>query len=237
MATDVFINIKDLPEITDIKTGDYLIVETSTGTNIINFSNLIIPTANTVVSTTVDQNTTGLSQLSSDTTSQFATVNTTLTNLDSKISTVSGTIDGLAVLKTNISKTQIIIPAGNRQNTGTLNSGVTWSVSDLIISPANEYAAKFPAFPVSVTADGTVTIKGTFQRQDIITYASAPLTISTTVASTCALSTQRTGDFVQSLTVTPNDVNTYTSNLAISTYDVAAEQDAAYNVYAINFSS
>jgi hypothetical protein len=237
MATDVLINIKDLPEITDVKSGDYFIIETSTGTNIVNFKNLIIPTANTVISTTVDQNTTGLTNLSSSITSQFATVNTSVTDVNSKVAAVSGRLDNLDVLKTNIAKTQIIITSGNRQNSGSLSKSGTWTVGDIIISPANAYAAKFPAYPISVTPDGLVTIKGTFVGQDIVTYASTPLGINSTLVGTSALSTQRVGEFTQSLSVNTSDINVYTSNLTISTFDIVAEQDAIYNVYAINFSS
>jgi hypothetical protein len=237
MATDVFINIKDLPEITDVKSGDYFIIETSTGTNIVNFKNLIIPTANTVISTTVDQNTTGLTNLSSSMTSQFATVNASVTDVNSKVSAVSGRLDNLDVLKANIAKTQIVITSGNRQNSGSLSKAGTWTVSDIMISPANAYAAKFPAYPVSVTADGLITIRGTFMGQDIVTYVPTPLGINSTITSTSALSTQRTGDFVQSLSVNTDNINTFISNLTLSTFDIVAEQDAIYNVYAINFSS
>ena len=170
-------------------------------------------------------------------TSQFATVNASVTDVNSKVSAVSGRLDNLDVLKANIAKTQIVITSGNRQNSGSLSKAGTWTVSDIMISPANAYAAKFPAYPVSVTADGLITIRGTFMGQDIVTYVPTPLGINSTITSTSALSTQRTGDFVQSLSVNTDNINTFISNLTLSTFDIVAEQDAIYNVYAINFSS
>jgi hypothetical protein len=56
MATEVYINIKDLPELSEINNGDYILVETAEGTHTINFENFILPTENTLLTTTVEQN-------------------------------------------------------------------------------------------------------------------------------------------------------------------------------------
>jgi hypothetical protein len=65
MANEVFINIKDLPELTEINNGDYIVVETSTGTHILDFINLIIPPANSVLTNIVSDNTTAVINISS----------------------------------------------------------------------------------------------------------------------------------------------------------------------------
>ena len=74
MASEVFINIKNLPETDQINDGDFLIVETPAGTNIINFENFIITSANTTFSNLLSTNnlsnttniTTSINSLSTD---------------------------------------------------------------------------------------------------------------------------------------------------------------------------
>lgn len=196
MATDVYINIKDLPELTEINNGDYIIVETSTGTHIINFENFLLPTANTVISTTVNQNassfTTSTSNLSTNindlitTTSLLSSsqtsANTTISSLSTSVTEISSKLDatsmnltGLSasyelfresaskIASTYISKTQITIPAGSNQASDilTLKLGYSYSIADIIITPANKYATKYIGYPVSLNSNtGLVTIAG-----------------------------------------------------------------------------
>lgn len=79
MATEVYINIKDLPELSEINNGDYILVETAEGTHTINFENFILPTENTLLTTTVEQNA------------------ITLREATSAISILSTKVDGLSV--------------------------------------------------------------------------------------------------------------------------------------------
>jgi hypothetical protein len=79
MATEVYINIKDLPELSEINNGDYILVETAEGTHTINFENFILPTENTLLTTTVEQNA------------------ITLRETTSAISVLATKVDGLSV--------------------------------------------------------------------------------------------------------------------------------------------
>ena len=165
MATEVFINIKDLPELTQPNNGDYIIIETSTGTHLLDFKNLVLPTANTVITTTVDQNTTAiltnttninsissyLISLSSNISpsisqnTQTITQNTTsIDALQTTVNTLSTKVDGLVY----IGKTQVTIPTGNFQASNSLTPAPTTSieVKDIIITPANAYASIYPAY-------------------------------------------------------------------------------------------
>lgn len=211
MATEVFINIRDLPELTEIKNGDYIIVETSTGTSIVNFQNFIIPTSNTVLTTTVTQNTDSLISLSAIVTQNTTNINkisstdilAVSANLTESIVGISNTVESLntsikglqttynTISSAYIGTVQITIPRGGRYETGTispLNNTIT--LKDIIVTPANNYAARFPAFVSNVT-DGAIKLSGTF-----IKY-------------------------------------TTSATFEISAVDINAEADAVYNVMAI----
>jgi hypothetical protein len=43
---NIYVNIKELPQLDEVQPGDLLIVETDTGTNVIDFSNFILPPEN-----------------------------------------------------------------------------------------------------------------------------------------------------------------------------------------------
>ena len=109
MANEIFINIKDLPELTEPANGEYLLLETSTGTHIIDFANFIIPTANTVITTTVEQNITAILNLSADytaaDTSLSANIDTTNTKIDTLSTStleLSSTVQNLMNINTNV---------------------------------------------------------------------------------------------------------------------------------------
>ena len=90
---NAYLNIKELPEITDIISGDFLIVETPTATSILDYDNFIITLDNTTFGDTIVSNTTNIAAVSSS----VASLNTTLTsqisslssNLTSQISSLS----------------------------------------------------------------------------------------------------------------------------------------------------
>ena len=146
MATEIFINIKDLPEITEPKNGDFILVETSTGTHIIDFKNFIMPTVNTVITTTVEQNTTAILT----NTTNIATVSSSVTNLSSSMGT-----------PLYLGKAQITIAVGNNQASGTVSPAPTNTLvsGDITITPANAYACKYPVYVSNVDNSGVVTIK------------------------------------------------------------------------------
>ena len=142
MASEVYINIKDLPELTEVNNGDYIIVETSTGTHIINFENFLIPTNNTVISTTVTQNSSSFS---------------------SSISQLSSAINSLNSSFVKVGKGTVTIPPNNTRGTATVNiPNKTYTKDNVIIVPANKYAAKNNAYVVSVDNSSLITIEGSF---------------------------------------------------------------------------
>jgi hypothetical protein len=188
MATEVFINIKDLPELTEVKNGDYIIVETSTGTSIINFENFIIPTSNSIITTTVNQNTDGLIVLSATTTKNSTNIDTVSSNVEklmtdvdylssrdnnSTVLSLSTKIDtnttNISILndslnnmsQTYVGKVKITIPTGGSYETGTispLNSSI--AAEDIVITPANGYATSHMAYVHSVT-NGAIKLSAT----------------------------------------------------------------------------
>lgn len=171
MANEIFINIKDLPELTEPANGEYLLLETSTGTHIIDFANFIIPTANTVITTTVEQNTTAILNLSTGYTigdaALSSSIDTTNTNIDTlstfiqELSSTVGTFQNVYV-----GKTQITIPFGGSQGSNILsplNTSITLLASDFIVTPANGYASKQSAYITEID-NGVVTIKGGFYK-------------------------------------------------------------------------
>ena len=171
MANEIFINIKDLPELTEPANGEYLLLETSTGTHIIDFANFVIPTANTVITTTVEQNTTQILSLSVGYTAGDAALSASIENTNTKLETLSAsTLELSATVGTlqnvYIGKTQITIPYGGSQGSNILSplsTSITLAASDFVITPANEYATKQSAY-ITTIDNGVVTIKGGFYK-------------------------------------------------------------------------
>ena len=111
---NAYMNIKELPEITDIISGDFLIVETPTATSILDYDNFIITLDNTTFGDTIVSNTTNIAAVSSS----VASLNTTLT---SQISSLSST------LTSQISSLSA--------STARSNTFVTFSVSNYTSNP------------------------------------------------------------------------------------------------------
>lgn len=172
MATEVFLNIKDLPESTQPNNGDYFLIETATGTQLLNFQNLTIPSANTVITTTVEQNSTAiytntttigiLSTAISDlklTTSQTSAASLQNTTDIATINTSVNTISSLVTNLVYIGKAQITIPTGNLQASFNLSPTPTkiLTTEDIQVTPANAYASTKPVYVDSVI-NSSVTI-------------------------------------------------------------------------------
>ena len=89
--TGSYVNIKELPEINDVVSGDFLIVETPSGTNILDFNNFIISLENTTFSDNILSNTADIITLSS----QYTTLNTDLqTQIDSNTANINYLLTG-----------------------------------------------------------------------------------------------------------------------------------------------
>lgn len=184
MATDVFVNIKDLPEITEISNGEYVIVETPTGTHIIDFKNFVLPPDNTVITTAVSANANAITNLSTkiDTVStyaessvyalssalvtSYASISTYLVSLSGQVKLLSPLYIGNCTVTINGGGTQatnqgsgVILPQTSRPNIST---------SDIMVFPVNEYASKNPVFVSSYnTSTGQVTLQGSFLKKTI----------------------------------------------------------------------
>lgn len=237
MATDVFINIKDLPEISETRNGDYLIIETATGTNLIDFKNFIIPTENTVITTSVTQNTDAILGLSSIMDNNQASLSSLIQVNTNDISVLCSSVVNNVNYNLNIARTQITIPVNNREASNVLSKISNWTLKDIIISPANEYAAKYPAYPVSVDASGVVTIRGTFSVGRIVSFGSASLGMTSTTDPLSSLKDLTVKQFTESLYVNNLNLATMIDGLRLSSEFIGAEEPAVYNVYAVNYSS
>jgi hypothetical protein len=86
---DIYVNIKELPLINQVQAGDFFIVETTAGTNIVDFSNIIIPPENTTFYGDIEQLQTDVDALSTLYVLQNALIATVSGILDTKIDTVS----------------------------------------------------------------------------------------------------------------------------------------------------
>ena len=60
------VSINQLPVVNQVVDGDFLIVQTPNATNRLNFSDFVVGLANTSFSTTIAQNTTNITALSSE---------------------------------------------------------------------------------------------------------------------------------------------------------------------------
>ena len=88
MAQDIFINIADLPQASEITAGDYFIVENAAGTQIINFADIIIPVENTLITPQVIANTTTIQTLSIANEKSFETITTNVEKLSTNINKI-----------------------------------------------------------------------------------------------------------------------------------------------------
>lgn len=114
---DIYINIKELPLVNQVQAGDFFIVETTQGTNIVDFSNIIIPPENTTFYNEIEQLQTDVNALS------------TLYSLQNAfIITVSGILDNkINVNDTNINTRVENLSVGYYEDFRFVQGGGTWS--------------------------------------------------------------------------------------------------------------
>lgn len=94
---NTYLNIKELPEISDVISGDFLIVETPNATSILDFANFVITLDNTTFSDIIITNTTNTLLLSSQVVSLSSEVSTYVDTLSSQIISLSSVMDTYAV--------------------------------------------------------------------------------------------------------------------------------------------
>lgn len=231
MAKEVFVNIKDLPEITDVIPGHYILIETPTGTQIIDFGNFILPPSNTTITTSVSQNANQITLLNTNyniLSSALNTNTTILSNaitsnynvLSSEISTLSSKVDILNPIYVGYCK--ITIPASNNSGNNIIlptPTSITLTVDDFMIFPANSYAANNPAYAFSYeTSTKIITIKSNFKTKSLSFNADNPYSISST-STISELSAISVGNVLGTLQYTETNGT--------------ASEDAIYNVFVI----
>ena len=217
MATEVYINIKDLPELTQVNNGDYILIETSTGTHILNFENLLLPTQNTVITTTVNQNasafTTAVTDLSTAANTLFNNTDTVSANLQTLSASYEANKNSLSALaNTYIASGLVRIKTGDSTGTIVINAGSQYNSNNILISPANKYAALYPAYIDNINSTtNLITLRGTFNTKSIV----------------------YTNTNSSALSVNNGDLNSILNTLTLSTTYITAEEDALYNVFVI----
>jgi hypothetical protein len=217
MATEVYINIKDLPELTQVNNGDYILIETSTGTHILNFENLLLPTQNTVITTTVNQNasafTTAVTDLSTAANTLFNNTDTVSANLQTLSASYETNKNSLSALaNTYIASGLVRIKTGDSTGTIVINAGSQYNSNNILISPANKYAALYPAYIDNINSTtNLITLRGTFNTKSIV----------------------YTNTNSSALSVNNGDLNSILNTLTLSTTYITAEEDALYNVFVI----
>lgn len=231
MAKEVFVNIKDLPEITEVIPGHYIIIETPTGTQIIDFENFILPASNTLITTSVTQQAESITNLNNNYLILSSTLNTNTTSLSNaittnynvlstEINTLSGKIDLLNPLY--IGQCKITIPASNSSGSNRISpdpSSTTLTVDDFMIFPANSYAADNPAYPVSYdTTTKILSIKSNFKTKTIV-FNDAN---SSNISGSSTL-----------IDLSSNSISNVLNTLKYTETDGVASESAIYNILVI----
>lgn len=187
MATtnNVYVNVKELPEIQQINNGDYLLVETPDGTSIIDFQNFIVGADNSGLTSLVESNTNAIYGVS-------ATADSNLQSLSANV---------YADLKRiYYGKAQVTIETGT-EGIAILSPRPGAEVGeilpeDVMVIPVNAAATKFPAYPAFVdnTDDGRglVYIAGNFVKTDY--YLQGVLPVSLNITDINALDPSKTLD-------------------------------------------
>lgn len=241
MATEVFINIKELPEVTELTFGDYVLIETINGTHILDYKNLILPESNTLVTNRV-------SLLENSLSSFQATFNTGYNKITTDNLAISSKFDALsAKISTNsllyYGKATININANNTQGSNTLtpvpNADILGliSESDIMIFPRNAYAAKYPAYVSSIDrTTGIVTIESTFPKNKLVVPSLPELTIDTS-ASFPLLCSYSPTTYAETLKVNNDRIAQALNSITITTENSVAEEQAVYAVVIVKTNS
>lgn len=150
----VYQNITDLPETDEIQNGDYLIVETPTGTSIINFQNFLIDLDHITFDAVISQHTTDISTLSSAQLSTSQSITANIQNNLNKFMTVgyiiSGNKPGVSVngnaelLPINMIQSNTI--DGNFTNASSSLNGVTSGSNTINLNPGSYQVSIYSSF-------------------------------------------------------------------------------------------
>lgn len=231
MSISTKISIKDLPQLQQINNGDYLIVESSDGTYILDYENFILGPENTSITTAVDQLATDIANVSAATDVQISSLSSEMyTNLK----------------RTYTGKATVLVDAGTRQTvllTPRPPSDLPEiTAGDIFITPANVDACKYPALISYVDntedARGLVTVTVPFTKTSYaITGAITTGVTNRNLAGTNSLSTYTVDEFVAGTYVYVAQGGQETPlSISITNEDVSAEQLGVapqYNLFVI----
>lgn len=214
MATtnNVFVNVKDLPEVQQINNGDYILVETPNGTSILDFQNFIIGTDNNGLTVAVESNSSDIVAVSAAASAEIAALSAEIyTNLSrvyygtAQIVLDDG-VDGIAVLSPRP-------PA----EVGDI------FIEDIIIMPGNADATRYGAFATLVentdSNRGIVHITGVFDKT-IHTLTGAitiPLTNNNPVGLPPMSSTFTAQELTTFIEATVGDIGDGSNTLSVTT--------------------
>ena len=219
MSISKKISIKDLPQLQQINNGDYLIVESSDGTYILDYENLILGPENTTITTAVDQLATDIADVS-------ASVDAQIVALSSEIYT--------NLKRTYTGKATVLVDTGTRQTVllspRPPSDLPEITASDIIISPANVDACKYPAIVSYVDntddAKGLITVTVPFTKTSYaITGAITTGLTNSTMMGSDSLSGYTVDELIAGTYVYVSQAGQETPfSIAITNEDVSAEQ-------------
>lgn len=237
MATEVFINIKELPEVTELTFGDYVLIETVNGTHILDYKNLVLPESNTLVTNRVGLLENSLSSFQATFNTGYNKIVTDNTSISSNFDALSSKISTNSLLY--YGKATIIINANNTEGSNNLYPAPNDSIldliseNDIIIFPRNAYAAKYPAYVSNIDkSTGIITINGTFYKNKIVVPALTDLTIDTS-ASFPLLCSYNPTSYAETLKVNTSKLEQVLNSLTLTTENSVAEEQAIYSVVVI----
>lgn len=109
---NTYLNIKELPEINDVINGDFMIIETPSGTSIIDYQNFLVTLDNTTFGDLITQNTTDIATLSTS----FSTLSSELTADIASLSATTARTNTFVVfslLNYNLTTSPVILKSSN----------------------------------------------------------------------------------------------------------------------------
>lgn len=101
------VSIKQLPTISSIESGNFIIVQTENSTNKLDFKDFVIGLENTTFANTVNEGTTGVDELTTDVDELSTSVNSLTTDVDELSSVLYGS--PTAIVGTGLSGIPITI--------------------------------------------------------------------------------------------------------------------------------
>lgn len=195
IGNNIYVNIKELPSVEEVQPGDYLIVETDTGTHICDFANFILPPENVtfygeiqsletefnLLSSNIQSTTTTISAISAQ---LITTINSTITSTNTQIASLSNTYtDFFTKGSITFDGTQAGVTQGNRCVATKISTGIyqiTFPNTNINAVNISSNADKAVVGAVTNSGAGGVAIINTYM---IPTTSYSPVLTDVTVIS------------------------------------------------------